>query len=54
MYVYVLHVCDVINTDTYRYIHVHAYTYIYMQSLGQIHLPYMRVDALQIHTDTYR
>ena len=34
-YVYVLHVCNVINTDTYTYMYIHANTYTYIH----IHTP---------------
>jgi hypothetical protein len=37
MYVYVLHVCNVIHTDTYTYMYIHANTYTY----------------IHIHYDTY-
>jgi hypothetical protein len=30
MYVYVLHVCNVIHTDTYTYMYIHANTYTYI------------------------
>jgi hypothetical protein len=35
MYVYVLHVCNVIHTDTYTYMYIHANTYTYIH----IHTP---------------
>ncbi len=58
MYVHVLHVYNVIHTDAFQYLHIHsAYTYIYMLTYAKtwagtltIH---MRVDILQIRTDTY-
>ena len=30
MYVYVLHVCNVIHANTYQYIQIHTYTYTYI------------------------
>ena len=36
MYVYVLHVCNVIHTDTYTYMYIHANTYTYIH----IHTPH--------------
>ena len=67
MYVYVLHVCNVIHADTYQYIHIHTHTYTCMQWLGQAHLTHVRHAACRytldtctymhiythIHTDTY-
>ena len=32
MYVYVLHVCNVIHTHTYTYMHIHIYSYIHIHT----------------------